>query len=237
MALASMGNTLAFPQAWAQMRRLFGPRGYASRKDVLVAQDTDTVSGEEDFEEWLARRKDKRATRGSGEPNERAKTEGGDFGSRDKGGRTKNPIDRRTGRRNRRYACNSEYHYDPQCPQKESRNSVAPSPRKTSRKSNKPYPSLAMETPVDVGSPPKSAPVGPARSQKPSFSTTIDAGGHFSASQSESVVVLDTGATANLVCHKWLGNHNLFLERQGLEEAAPNPSNARFKFGDGRIGR
>ena len=39
IALASLGNTLACPQASAQMRRLFGPRGYASRQDVLAAQD------------------------------------------------------------------------------------------------------------------------------------------------------------------------------------------------------
>ena len=44
----------------------------------------DTASEEEDFEAWLAYRKAKRATRGSGEPNKRAKTEGGDYGSRDK---------------------------------------------------------------------------------------------------------------------------------------------------------
>ena len=44
-------------------------------------------------------------------------------------------------------------------------------------------------------------------------------GGQFSASQSESAAVLDTGAPANLVCYKWLGNHNSFLERRGLEKA------------------
>ena len=54
-------------------------------------------------------------------------------------------------------------------------------------------------------------------------------------SHSESVVVLDTGATANLVCYKWLGDHNRFLERQELEKPVPYPSNARFKFGEGRI--
>ena len=43
-ALASFRDALAFPEASAQMRRLFGPRGYASRRDVLVAADMDTVS-------------------------------------------------------------------------------------------------------------------------------------------------------------------------------------------------
>ena len=67
--LTSLRNTLAFPQVSAQMRRLFGPCGYASRQDVMVAQDMDTVSEEEDFEAWIAYRKAKRATRGNGEPN------------------------------------------------------------------------------------------------------------------------------------------------------------------------
>ena len=87
MVLASLGNTLALPQASAQMRRLFGPRGYASRQYVLAAQDMDTVSEEEDYEAWLAYWKAKRATRSSGGPDKRAKTEGGDYGSRDKSGR------------------------------------------------------------------------------------------------------------------------------------------------------
>ena len=43
------------------MRRLFGPCGYASRQDVLVAAGKDPASEEEDFEAWAAYRKAKRA--------------------------------------------------------------------------------------------------------------------------------------------------------------------------------
>ena len=49
-------------------------------------------------------------------------------------------------------------------------------------------------------------------------------------------MVLDSGATANLVCYKWLDNRNLFSERQGLGKAVPFCSSARFKFGYGGIG-
>ena len=66
-----------------------------------------------------------------------------------------------------------------------------------------------METPVAVGSPPKLAPVEPARSHGKSFSATLEFGGKFVAIQSERVVALDTGATANCVCNKWLRNRNL----------------------------
>ena len=82
------------------MRRLFGPCGYASRKNGLAEADMDTVSEGEDFEAWMAYRKAKRAKKdaqgsgvhGSGEKNKSAG-----------GGRTKNAINRRTGERNRRY--------------------------------------------------------------------------------------------------------------------------------------
>ena len=64
----------------------------------------------------------------------------------------------------------------------------------------------------------------------------MEAGGQFAAPSSESVVALGIGATANLVCRKWLENHNPFLDKRGLEKAVPYPSTARFKFGDGKIG-
>ena len=64
--LASLGDTLAFPRASAQMRRHFGPCGNASRQDVMAAQEMDAVSEEEDYDAWLAYREVKRATRGSG---------------------------------------------------------------------------------------------------------------------------------------------------------------------------
>ena len=89
MVLASLSNTLASPQVSPRMRRLFGPRGNASRQDVRVAQDMDTVSEEEDFEAWMAYRKAKREKKEGGGQGKRNKSVGGE--------RPKNPINRRTG--------------------------------------------------------------------------------------------------------------------------------------------
>ena len=50
------------------------------------------------------------------------------------------------------------------------------------------------------------------------------------------MVALDTGATANLVCFKWLGNHNSFLRKIGHQNVMPYSTMARLKFGDGRVG-
>ena len=169
-----------------------------------MAQDLDTVSGEEDFEAWMAYRKAKRAKKEGGNQGKREKSFGGE--------RTKNPINRRTGGRNRCYTCNSEYFYAPQCPQKENWYSGTPSPLRTNEKPpNKPYSSIAMKSPVEVGSAQKLASLGPERKQEQSFSTTIKLGAQLAVSPSESVVILGTRATANSVCYRWLENHNVFL--------------------------
>ena len=54
--------------------------------------------------------------------------------------------------------------------------------------------------------------------------------------RNDSVVILDTGATANLVCFNWLSHHNDLLARRGLPKVVSYPARAMFKFGDGRVG-
>ena len=79
------------------MRRLFGPRGCASRRAVPVAADMETVSEEEDFESWIAYRKATRAEedgKGGGGPGEQEKRKSSEEV------RTKNELNRRMGRRN-----------------------------------------------------------------------------------------------------------------------------------------
>ena len=49
--------------------------------------------------------------------------------------------------------------------------------------------------------------------------------------------MLETGATANLVCFELLGLHNSILERWGCPRAEAFPPHARLKFGDGRLGQ
>ena len=91
-----------------------------------------------------------------------------------------------------------------------------------------------MEAPLSVGSSRKPAPGGPDRSREQCFSTTLDIGGQFAASNSDSVAVLGAGATANLVRFKWLDNRIIFLQRQDFPKVMPYSTSARFKFGGGR---
>ena len=53
-----------------------------------------------------------------------------------------------------------------------------------------------------------------------SFSTPMDTGGLFLASEEESVVALDVSATANLVCFRRLERCNRPLKRYGFQKAA-----------------
>ena len=64
-----------------------------------------------------------------------------------------------------------------------------------------------------------------------SSSTTLDVGGLALVSDEDSVVALDTGAAANLVCLRWLEHHNRLLEKKGRQKVATFPSSARSRFG------
>ena len=52
----------------------------------------------------------------------------------------------------------------------------------------------------------------------------------------DSAVVLDTGATANLVSVRRLTHSNSLLGEMGLPRVTTHPAMARFKFGEGRMG-
>ena len=50
------------------------------------------------------------------------------------------------------------------------------------------------------------------------------------------MVILDTGAAANLVCFNWLSRHNNLLPKRSLPKVVSYPAHAMFKFGGGRMG-
>ena len=69
-----------------------------------------------------------------------------------------------------------------------------------------------------------------------SFSTTPGAGGQLIRARADSVVILDTWATANLARFQRLNHHNSISEKAGHPRVSTHPTRARFKFGDGRMG-
>ena len=66
------------------------------------------------------------------------------------------------------------------------------------------------------------------------FSTILGIRGGFFVAEMGSVAVLDTTATANLACFKWLNRRNSVLREFAVTPAHHNPVCARFKNGNGR---
>ena len=128
-------------------------------------------------------------------------------------GNTPNQINPRTGYRNRCYGCGSEFHLLPQCPQKQSQ-----SARRVS---------IAMEPPGQDGRNTQGDGV---------YTTSIGMESSCGGPECPSKVILDTGATANLVGVSCLDNHNAILKALGRPQAKITPAFAIFPSGDGRVG-
>ena len=60
--------------------------------------------------------------------------------------------------------------------------------------------------------------------------------GQFSVVDARSVMVLDSGATANSVCYMWSERRNSIFGRWGVRRTEASPAWARFKLGDDRFG-
>ena len=56
-----------------------------------------------------------------------------------------------------------------------------------------------------------------------------------SGARAERRELLDTAATANIVCFAWIRIRNGLLEKSGYDAAAPHPASALCKFGDGEV--
>ena len=69
-----------------------------------------------------------------------------------------------------------------------------------------------------------------------SLGRTMDTGDLFLGSQEGSVVVLGSAAAANIVCFSSLAHYNWIMGRFGIPRVTTYPSEARFLFGDGRLG-
>ena len=146
---AALAARLKFVDVAANMRRLFGSCGGAERQDVLITEEADEPSEEERDREARAKyRKSKKQGAGQKRGDGTPKVSGGKLKG---GGRTSNGFNRRTGPRNRRYKCDSEYHLAPKCPWQdvaESEWGSATSEKGNARKP--PNSAISMETPVSV---------------------------------------------------------------------------------------
>ena len=153
------------------------------------------------------------------------------------GGQTLNGFNRKTVLRNRCYRRNSEYHLAPRCPWRDTlRRGGGSFSQERDRSQRPPYFSTSSDTPVVAQ---KAGSVGESEAgseREQSFVGAADAGDVSMVSRGDSVVALDTGATAKLLCSSWLARHSRILERRWSPRVTTCPSQTRFRFGDGRLG-
>ena len=128
-------------------------------------------------------------------------------------GNIPNQINPRTGYRNRCYGCGSEFRLLPHCPGKQPQ---------AARKA-----SIVMDTSTqDV----REGQEGNA------YSNLLGSGSADGGVGGSSRVILETGASANLVGESWLNNHNAILKASGRPQAKITQSFASFRYGGGRVG-
>ena len=134
------------------------------------------------------------------------------------------------------YRRNSEYHLAPERPRRDTpKGAQSLRPQERGKGSKLPYSAISAEAPVTAQ---KAAHLDSAETKSEcehSFSTTLDAWGVSLVPDEESVAVFDTGATAILVCFRWLGRHNRLLEQEGCRKVSTYRSSARSRFGGGVI--
>ena len=176
------------------------------------------------YEAWLAYRKaGKQRTGEKGAARPSYKTPGKKSKSKQVG-RRKNGFNRRTGERNRCYRCGSEYHLLPKCPVKQESKAPAP-PSVSPSRPRASFSSISLEEPPSGRNVAEQAFIPSLKVDCPIF-----------YAKEESAVILDTGATANLVCFRWLRRQNELLVNRGIPEVTTFPALATFKVGDGRTG-
>ena len=96
-----------------------------------------------------------------------------------------------------------------------------------------PYTSISTETPVSGQKADHFGNGETGGKCDQSFAATMDMGEVFLVTGEDGVVVLVSGAAANLACLRLLAHHNRMLDRYGIQRVSAYPSKARFRFGDG----
>ena len=145
LIMASVQGSLDFGLVSKQMRQISHPRGIVKKEDILQVTTEGDGSDEKDlsYEAWVAYRK-----AGKGRKD---RPQGSRPKPKGKGGKaeepTRNGINRKTGERNRRYGCGSEFHLLPKCPRRNNVVPARPSPGPTQNAAPRSsFSSIAMDS-------------------------------------------------------------------------------------------
>ena len=124
----------------------------------------------------------------------------------------------------------------PNCPRMDTpRGDRSPTPQERDKARRPAYSSIAMDALAPAQKVEHQNSEGARSECEQSFSATVDVGGLFLVSQEDSVAMLDTAATANMACFRWLEHHNRLPEEHGFQKVSTFPSTARFRSWGGRL--
>ena len=182
------------------MRRLFGLRGGSGRQDVLITGEAVGPLGSgEGLDACVAHKNAKKQGAGQKKKDGLPKRGGDKVRGREQ---TLHGLNRCAGRRNRRSRRDTWYDLALKCPR---RDTPGRNRRPTSQGRNEArrpsYPTISTDTPVSAQEAGHLNSEGAGSVCERSFSATL-------VSKEDSVAALDTGATANPVCSRWLKSHN-----------------------------
>ena len=233
LVLASTQKSPMRPDVAATMRRLFRYCGGAVCQDLMTTEDAAGPLGSDKGQEVRATYKKERK-QGAGQKGKEGLSNA-IKGDAKGGGQTSNAFNHRTGLRNRSHKCDSGYHLAPTCSWRDAPESEVGSATPERGRARKPsYSAISAETPVSVREADQFESQDANSAHERPFATTLDVGGLSLVAKSDSAVFLDTGATANLACSRWLEHHGRILPRKGYQRATTFLASARYRFGDGR---
>ena len=147
-----------------------------------------------------------------------------------------NGCKRRTGDRNRRHTCDSEYHIAPKCPQRKQwtpASAIHPPPANKAPRSS--LPSIPTENPPAVRMDGCRRPSEGGGVYEKSLPTTSEVGNQLISMKQDSVVISNTGAAVNIARLRRLSHHSSLVEKMGRPRVPTYTAKARFKFGNGRM--
>ena len=209
--MESAPGSLDCPVVAKQMRHISQPCGGANKDDILYMTTDDGGVDEEDlsYQAWVAFRN---AARGRADQLKGVRSRPGGKASK-QDDQARNGCNRRTGERNRCFGRGGEFHLLSKRPKRPYTSTVDPSssplPNSGPRSS---FSSISMGPAPSVRSEPSPPEQKVEGHIERSFSTSLDSGCQLVCMREDSVVILDTGATANLVCSRWLSRRNSFPE-------------------------
>ena len=144
---------------------------------------------------------------------------------------------RHAGEGNRCYTCDGEYHLAPWRPQRRQwKPAIAANPPSVNKAPRSPFPPIFKENPVSVCMDACRSPKDGSGNCEPSSPTTSEPGSQLFFAKDDSAVILGYRSSSQSCMFSVFEPSLSSAGEMGLPRVTANPAQARFEFGDGRLG-